>query len=86
MIPMSTTTVSSKGQVVLPKRLRDELEIREGDELEIVSEAGRIVLVPRRTARRRPGWRGWRGAVAGSRALDDHLREHADEVTGERLP
>ena len=62
---MKTTTVSSKTEVVLPERLRDELETRR---------------------RPQPGGRGWRGSVTGARTLDDHLREHAEEVAGERLP
>jgi AbrB family looped-hinge helix DNA binding protein len=45
------TTVSTKGQVVLPGPLRRRLGIRAGDPLDAGIEAGRIVLTP---ARRRP--------------------------------
>ncbi|MGH2796381.1 MAG: AbrB/MazE/SpoVT family DNA-binding domain-containing protein [Thermoleophilaceae bacterium] len=37
------TTVSEKGQITIPKRLRDRLGIRSGQELELHEEAGRIV-------------------------------------------
>lgn len=43
-----TTKVSTKGQVVLPGRLRRQLGIRAGDPLEAKIEAGRIVLIPQR--------------------------------------
>lgn len=42
------TTVSTKGQVVLPGPLRRKLDIRAGDPLEANIENGRIVLTPRR--------------------------------------
>lgn len=35
--------VSEKGQITVPKRLRERLGIRPGDKLELVEEAGRIV-------------------------------------------
>jgi AbrB family looped-hinge helix DNA binding protein len=42
------TTVSTKGQVVLPGPLRRRLGIRPGDSLEATVVADRIVLAPRR--------------------------------------
>lgn len=38
------STVSEKGQVTVPKALRDTLGIRPGDELEFVEERGRLVV------------------------------------------
>jgi len=37
------STVSEKGQITVPKRLRDRLGIRPGDRLELVEEEGRLV-------------------------------------------
>lgn len=37
------STVSEKGQITVPKRLRDRLGIRPGDRLELVEDAGRII-------------------------------------------
>ncbi len=47
------TTVSTKGQVVLPGPLRRRLDIRAGDPLDANIEDGRIVLTPRRKHGRR---------------------------------
>lgn len=41
------TKVSTKGQVVLPGRLRRKLDLRPGDPLDAKIENGRIVLTPR---------------------------------------
>jgi AbrB family looped-hinge helix DNA binding protein len=47
------TTVSTKGQVVLPGPLRRKLGIQAGDAMEISVEAGRIVLMPQRKKTRK---------------------------------
>ncbi len=36
-------TVSEKGQVTVPKQLRERLDIRPGDELDFSAEGGRLV-------------------------------------------
>jgi antitoxin PrlF len=38
------TKVSEKGQITVPKPLRDRLGIRPGDELDVVDDGGRLVL------------------------------------------
>ena len=36
--------VDSKGRIVLPKKFRDALGIREGDELVLVLEGGKVII------------------------------------------
>jgi AbrB family looped-hinge helix DNA binding protein len=44
---MPTSTVTSKGQVTIPKAIRERLGLSEGDTLEFsVDEGGRIVVRP----------------------------------------
>lgn len=38
------TKVSEKGQITVPKAVRERLGIRPGDELDVVDEGGKIVL------------------------------------------
>jgi len=83
---MATVTVSSRGQIVLPKRIREELSIHEGDRMEVRREGERIVLDLAAPSPQRTSWRSWRGALAGSTALEDHVKEHREEVASERLP
>ena len=45
---MATATVTSKGQVTLPKSIRDSLSLRQGDSVEFVLDGtGQAVLRPR---------------------------------------
>ena len=42
---MSTTTVTSKGQITLPKRIRDKLALKVGDRLRVSTDRqGRVTL------------------------------------------
>lgn len=44
---MATSTMTSKGQVTIPKEVRDRLGLTEGDRLEFVfDEQGRLILRP----------------------------------------
>lgn len=46
MIEVETVTVSSKGQVTLPSKLRRRLKIAKGEKLLVVNEDNVIKLVP----------------------------------------
>jgi len=46
-------TISTKGQLVLPSRLRTEFGLRPGDKLIAGSENGKIVLTPKQRRRRK---------------------------------
>jgi len=44
---MPTSTLTSKGQITIPKELRDQLHLKKGSRLEFVVEAsGRVILQP----------------------------------------
>ncbi len=59
-----TTTVSSKGQVVLPEAVRDALRIKPGARLGVAIEGTRVILetAPGSPAR---GWKPLNPAVEG---------------------
>jgi AbrB family looped-hinge helix DNA binding protein len=46
---MDEATVSSKFQVVIPKRVREELGIRPGQKVRVIPYLGRIELIPLET-------------------------------------
>ena len=41
---MATTTLTSKGQMTIPKGIRDRLKLKAGDRLEISTEGERIIM------------------------------------------
>ncbi len=43
---MSRTKVSSKYQIVIPKDIRVRMDIRPGQEFQVISKSGVITLVP----------------------------------------
>jgi AbrB family looped-hinge helix DNA binding protein len=80
---MATTTVSSKGQVVIPRALREKYRLTSGTRLTIAESDAGLVLAPLqqpRSSRRHAGWRGLRGAARGTAALKEHLAEHRREA------
>ena len=45
---MQSVTVSPKYQVVIPKTIREALNVRPGQKMQVVEYAGRIELIPER--------------------------------------
>ncbi len=43
---MPISTLTSKGQMTLPKAIREKLNLKEGDRLDVVLEHDRILLIP----------------------------------------
>jgi AbrB family looped-hinge helix DNA binding protein len=74
---MRQVTVSSKGQVAIPKAVREELNLSEGVKLTLPVRGREIVLS------KEPAWKKLRGAAAGCdlvRALaEERRRERARE-------
>ncbi|WP_456365998.1 AbrB/MazE/SpoVT family DNA-binding domain-containing protein [Thermococcus sp.] len=70
---MVTVKVSSKGQIVLPKIIREKFGIREGDEIEVLDLGDEIVLVPVKKNLK------LRGLVRFERPVREILREVRNE-------
>jgi len=70
---MTTVKVSSKGQIVLPKDIRERFNIKPGDEVEILEFGREIVLVPiKRDVK-------LRGLIKFNKPLKELLREIKEE-------
>ncbi len=66
---MTTVKVSSKGQIVLPKAIREKFGIKEGDELEVLDFGDEIVIVPLKKGLK------LRGLVKFEKPVKEILRE-----------
>jgi AbrB family looped-hinge helix DNA binding protein len=68
-----TGRIGAKGQVVIPKSLRDQVNLHPGDEVDFELRDEQIVLVARRQPRALGGRFG--GSGMAKRLLDDRARE-----------
>ena len=72
---LETVSFSTKGQVVIPRRLREELEIEEGTKAVVYREADHIVLKPITRAH----ISRLRGSLKGTGAMRAFLTERKRE-------
>jgi AbrB family looped-hinge helix DNA binding protein len=80
---MATTTVSSKGQIVIPRHLREKHRLTSGVRLQITETDEGLVLSRGKRApssASAPAWRSLRGSAKGTDALKQHLEEHRREA------
>ena len=79
---MSTATITSKGQVTIPKDIREKLGLRQGDQLVFYVEDGKAVAQPlrRRDFRELAGIvksdRPWPGMAAAREEMHRAVAEH----------
>ena len=69
---MTRTRVSPKFQVVIPKEVRESMNLRVGQELQVIAKGGNITLVPERSLA------SLRGFAKGIRT--DKLRDKKDRL------
>lgn len=82
---MPQSILSTKGQMIIPKEIREALHLKRGTRLSLELEGSRIIVEVI------PGTRSdpiafWRGCLRGTDVLEAHCAEHAMEVSRERLP
>jgi len=53
---MKTVTVSPKYQVVIPKELRDSLQIRPGEKVQVLQYENRLELIPMKSIKKMRGF------------------------------
>jgi AbrB family looped-hinge helix DNA binding protein len=68
-----THRIGAKGQVVIPKELRERTGLHPGAEVEFALEQEQVVVKPRR--RPRPLGGRFPGSDMAERLLEDHTRE-----------
>ena len=73
---MPTVKLSSKGQVAIPKAIRDRLRLKRDMRLEISVERSLILLKPLGD----DAWLGLEGSLKGTSVLEDLESEHRKEI------
>ena len=64
--------LSEKGQVTIPKAIRDDLGLEPGTVLDFIEDHGRIIVC--KVVKENPfsAWRG-KGRIPGGRSVDEYL-------------
>jgi len=79
---MTKTTVSSKGQIAIPKAVRERLHLKVGTEVSIDVQGEALVM--KRLVRNYPDWRTMQGMVRGGASLTQALEaKHRAELARE---
>ncbi|HMD98637.1 MAG TPA: AbrB/MazE/SpoVT family DNA-binding domain-containing protein [Terriglobia bacterium] len=77
---MLSSRVSSRGQLVLPKEVREQLGLGEGDRLTVRVEGDEVILRKAVSG----NWREWEGRFKGSDLLGDLARDRRKELMRDR--
>ena len=79
---MTKTTVSSKGQIAIPKAVRERLNLKSGTEVSLDIQGDAMVV--KRLVRTLPDWRTMQGMAQGGESLTEALEaEHRAELARE---
>ncbi|MDA1193492.1 MAG: AbrB/MazE/SpoVT family DNA-binding domain-containing protein [Candidatus Poribacteria bacterium] len=73
---MSLVKVRPKGQITLPKKVRDELDLREGDLVEAEVIDGQVVITPKKLVKE--------DALRRLNSLFERMRERNPHITEEQ--
>jgi AbrB family looped-hinge helix DNA binding protein len=68
-------TVSSKGQLVIPAKIREALGIKSGTRVAILQDGGRLILDPQNLEAKLRRIKAMRGYTAGGRSGSEILLE-----------
>lgn len=71
-------TISEKGQITIPKALRDRLGLVPGSEIDFREENGRLIAEKRAKASPYRKWMGKGKLPAGCKSVDDYLESIRD--------
>jgi AbrB family looped-hinge helix DNA binding protein len=75
---MTKATISSKGQIAIPKAVRERLNLKAGTEVSIDVQGEALVM--KKTVRNNPDWLTMRGMFRGADLLKDLTDERAAEI------
>ena len=70
---MTQTTISLKGQIVIPKAVRERLNLKAGTQVSIDVQGESLVM--KRLVRNYPDWHTMRGMAKGGESLTKALME-----------
>lgn len=83
----TTVTVSEKGWVVIPKKIRERFNLKKGDKVHIIDDYGTIMIIPASKGDPIEEARGMlRGGTGTKGLLEDRRWEYEQEESKMRRP
>ena len=79
---MPLVTVSAKGQIVIPRVVRERLGLEQGTQVRVDVAGGAAVLRP--VKKGQTGWQRWKGHFAGKGLLKALVSDHAKEIARDK--
>ncbi len=74
-------SISTKGQVTIPKKIREKLGIKEGDIIEFIEENGLVYLQRKRSIEKEEKkFRQFKGMIKSSVTSDQFIKELRGEI------
>ena len=74
-------SISTKGQVTIPKKIREKLGIKEGDIIEFIEENGLVYLQRKRSIEKEEKkFRQFKGRIKSSITSDQFIKELRGEI------
>jgi len=73
------SVVGERGQVVIPKQIREKLGLEKGTILEVETTGDNNSIVLRPMRKRRKDWREWIGIFEGEELIREYLKEKKKE-------
>ena len=74
-------SISTKGQVTIPKKIREKLGIKEGDIIEFIEENGLVYLQRKRSIEKEEKkFRQFKGMIKSSITSDQFIKELRGEI------
>ncbi len=74
-------SISTKGQVTIPKKIREKLGIKEGDIIEFIEENGLVYLQRKRSIEKEEKkFRQFKGIIKSSITSDQFIKELRGEI------
>jgi len=75
--------IGERGQIVIPKQIRDKLGLERGTILEVETTGDGNLIVLRPMRKKRKDWREWIGTLEGEGLIREYLKEKKKEKAKE---
>jgi AbrB family looped-hinge helix DNA binding protein len=75
--------IGERGQVVIPKQIRNKLNLEKGTILEIETADNNTSIILRPIRRKKKDWREWIGALKGEELIQEYLKDKKKEMEKE---